>query len=303
MNAPLVSAGQMDRTKYLGGSDVAAILGISPWRTALDVYMDKIQPRVEETDPARVKVLTRGKRMEPYVIDLLQEETGLQVVRRGQRYIDRELPFIAAEIDAEAESGENIEIKTSSPFKAREWGEQQTDEIPVYYTAQAMHGMMITGASVCVFGVLIGADDFRVYRVERDSETIAAIREKEIAFWDRVQRLDAPEPSTVADVLTLYGVKDAGTAIEANDEIEADVFRLRNLKDDLKRLGTQADEAEERIKVFMADHAILTIKGTPVVTWKAQSSSRFDQCAFKTAHPDLYEAFKKTSESRVMRVK
>lgn len=303
MNAPLISAGQMDRQKYLGGSDVAAILGISPWRTALDVYMDKIQPRVEETDPARLKVLTRGKRMEPYVIDLLQEETGLQVVRRGQRYIDRELPFIAAEIDAEAESGENIEIKTSSPFKAREWGEQQTDEIPVYYTAQAMHGMMITDASVCVFGVLIGADDFRVYRVERDDETIAAIREREIAFWDRVQRMDAPEPSTIADVLTLYGVKDAGTAIEANDEIEAAVFRLRNLKDDLKKLGAQADEAEERIKVFMADHAILTIKGTPVLTWKAQSASRFDQSAFKVAHPDLYEAFKKTSDSRVFRVK
>ncbi|PVX77206.1 YqaJ viral recombinase family protein [Paraburkholderia unamae] len=301
MNAPQTLV--LDRTKYLGGSDVAAILGISPWRTQLDVFFDKIRPRVEETDPARVKVLTRGKRMEPYVIDLLQEETGLLVVRRGQRYVDSELPFIAAEIDAEAQSGENIEIKTSSPFKSKEWGEQQTDEIPIYYTAQAMHGMMVTNAPVCVFGVLIGADDFRVYRVERDNETIAAIREKEIAFWDRVQRNDAPEPTTVSDVLTLYGAKDAGTAIEANDAIEADVFRLRNLKEDLKKLGAQAEEAEERIKVFMADHAILTIKGAPVVTWKAQSASRFDQTAFKAAHPDLYEAFKKTSETRVMRVK
>lgn len=301
MNAPQTLV--LDRTKYLGGSDVAAILGISPWRTPLDVFFDKVRPRVEETDPARIKVLTRGKRMEPYVIDLLQEETGLNVVRRGQRYLDKELPFIAAEIDAEADSGENIEIKTSSPFKSKEWGEQQTDEIPVYYTAQAMHGMMVREAPVCVFGVLIGADDFRVYRVERDDETIAAIREKEIAFWDRVQRNDAPEPSTVADVLTLYGVKDAGTAIEASDEIEADYLRLKNLKEDLKQLGAQAEAAEERIKVFMADHAILTIKGTPVITWKAQSANRFDQTAFKAAHPDLYEAFKKVSESRVMRVK
>jgi putative phage-type endonuclease len=301
MNAPQTLV--LDRTKYLGGSDVAGILGISPWRTPLDVYFDKIQPRAEDNDPARIKVLTRGKRMEPYVIDLLQEDTGLNIVRRGQRYIDPELPFIAAEIDAEAESGENIEIKTSSPFKSREWGEQQTDEIPVYYTAQAMHGMMVRGASVCVFGVLIGADDFRIYRVERDDETIAAIREKEIAFWDRIQRQDPPEPSSVADVLTLYGVKDAGTAIEATDAIEADVFHLRNLKEDLKKLGSIADEIEERIKVFMTDHAILTIKGTPVLTWKTQSASRFDQTAFKAAHPDLYEAFKKTSETRVMRVK
>ena len=70
MNAP-IAVGQLDRSTYLGGSDVAAILGISPWRTPLDVYLDKIQPRKEETDPSRLKVLNRGKRMEPYVIDLL----------------------------------------------------------------------------------------------------------------------------------------------------------------------------------------------------------------------------------------
>ena len=301
MNAPQTLV--LDRTKYLGGSDVAAILGISPWRTQLDVYFDKIQPRVESNDPARMKVLTRGKRMEPYVIDLLQEDTGLNIVRRGQRYIDPELPFIAAEIDAEAESGENIEIKTSSPFKSREWGEQQTDEIPVYYTAQAMHGMMVHDAPLCIFGVLIGADDFRIYRVERDDETIAAIRAKEIAFWDRIQRQEPPEPSSVTDVLTLYGVKDSGTAIEANDAIETDYLRLKNLREDLKKLGAAAEEAEERIKVFMTDHAILTLKGAPVITWKTQSASRFDQAAFKAAQPDLYEAFKKTSESRVLRVK
>ena len=115
MNAP-VSVGAMDRQKYIGGSDIAGILGISPWKTPLDVYLDKVQPRVEITDPDKLRVLNRGKRMEPYVIDLLSEETGLEIVRRGERYLDRELSFIAAEIDAEAASGENIEIKTVDQF-------------------------------------------------------------------------------------------------------------------------------------------------------------------------------------------
>lgn len=303
MNAPLTNAGQMDRTKYLGGSDVAGILGISPWKTQLDVYLDKVQPRVREYDPDRERLFSRGKRMEPYVIDLLQEETGLQIVRRGQRYIDPELPFVAAEIDAEAETGENIEIKTSSPFKSREWGEEQTDEIPVYYTAQAMHGMMVTGAPVCVFGVLIGADDFRVYRIERDEETIAGIRAKEIEFWQRVMRKDAPEPTTVQDVFTLYGKNDSGAAIAANEAIEADVLSLKNYNEDLKRLSKLATACEDRIKLYMGDASTLTMHGSPVVTWKAQSAMRLDQKALAREQEQILEQYKRLSTSRVFRIK
>lgn len=303
MNAPLITGGQMDRAKYLGGSDVAGILGISPWRTPLDVYLDKVQPREREYDPSRERILTRGKRMEPYVIDLLQEETGLQVVRRGERYIDPALPFIAAEIDAEAATGENIEIKTSSPFKSKEWGEQQTDEIPVYYTAQAMHGMMVTGAPVCVFGVLIGADDFRIYRVERDEETIAGIRAKEVEFWERVQRRDAPEPTTVQDVFTLYGKTTSGAAIEASDVIAADVLALKNYREDLKRLGALADACEERIQLFMGDAAILTLHGAQVATWKSQSALRLDQKELAREQEQIFEQYKRLSTSRVFRIK
>jgi len=295
--------GQLDRSTYLGGSDVAPILGISPWRTPLDVYLDKIQPRKEETDPGRLKVLNRGKRMEPYVIDLLAEETGLEIIRRGERYLDPDLDFIAAEIDAEAATGENIEIKTVSPFKAREWGEEQSDEIPLHYAAQAMHGMMVTSREVCVFGVLIGGDDFRVYRIERDDVTIDAIRQKEIEFWSRIQARQAPEPSTVSDVFRLFGTKDSGLAVEASESLQADVIALKSLKDDAKRLGAQIDLREERIKLHMADASILTMQGQPVLTWKEQSSKRFDQSAFKADQPELYEKFIKTVTSRVFRLK
>ena len=302
MNAP-IAVGQLDRSTYLGGSDVAAILGISPWRTPLDVYLDKIQPRKEETDPGRLKVLNRGKRMEPYVIDLLAEETGLDIIRRGERYLDPDLDFIAAEIDAEAATGENIEIKTVSPFKAREWGEEQSDEIPLHYAAQAMHGMMVTSREVCVFGVLIGGDDFRVYRIERDDVTIDAIRQKEIEFWSRIQARQAPEPSTVSDVFRLFGTKDSGLAVEASESLQADVIALKSLNDDAKRLGAQIDLREERIKLHMADASILTMNGKPVLTWKEQASKRFDQSAFKADQPELYEKFIKTVTSRVFRLK
>ncbi|WP_137010115.1 YqaJ viral recombinase family protein [Aquitalea aquatilis] len=301
MNAP-INVGQLERTKYLGGSDVAGILGISPWRTPLDVYLDKVQPRAEPLDPMRQKVLTRGQRMEPYVIDLLAEETGLEIVRRGCRYLDPEYDFIAAEIDAEAASGENIEIKTVSPFKAKEWGEEQTDAIPVHYTAQAMHGLMVTGKQRTVFGVLIGGDDFRVYQVDRDEETIAAIREQELAFWDRITNLDPPPATAVSDILRLFE-RDAGTSIEADVKV-LDAFNLlRDLKGNVKRLESEIEVQEERIKLFMQDNTALTVMGRPVLTWKSQTTRRFDTKAFEVAHPALYEEFRKASVSRVLRIK
>ncbi|OIV47466.1 endonuclease [Sodalis sp. TME1] len=296
------NVGLLDRQKYLGGSDVAGILGISPWRTALDIYLDKVQPRKEEISPQKQKIFTRGQRMEPYIIDLLSEETGLKIAKRGHRYFDPELPYIAAEIDAEAESGENIEIKTVSPFKARDWGEQQTDSIPVYYTAQAMHGLMVTGKKVCVFGVLIGGDDFRVYRVERDDETIAAIRAKEMEFWERVVNLTPPPIINEHDVKRHFD-RDAGSSIEANGKMISLINELRMLKVRKDEAEKDIQIIEEQIKLIMQQHSIVTIDQRPIITWKTQSSIRFDISAFKNTHPAIFDKFKKTTQSRVFRLK
>ncbi|EGI1166063.1 YqaJ viral recombinase family protein [Escherichia coli] len=296
------NAGIMDRTKYIGGSDVAGILGISPWRTPLEVYLDKVQPRVKPVAPSKQKVFTRGQRMEPYVIDLLSEETGMEIVHRGNRYIHRDYDFIAAEIDAEAASGENIEIKTVSPFKAKEWGEIQTDAIPVHYTAQAMHGLMVTNKQVCVFGVLIGGDDFRIYRVERDEETIQAILEKEIAFWDRVKNLNPPEATSVSDVSLMFE-KDAGTSIEADGKALALFNDLRDMKSRRKSLEEEIAISEEKLKMYMQEHSVLTLDGKPLCTWKSQISNRFDQKLFQSVHPELFEKFKTTTTQRVFRMK
>lgn len=303
----LQNAGNMDRTKYLGGSDVAAILGISPWRTPLEVYLDKVQPRIKPIDPTKQKVFTRGQRMEPYVIDLLAEETGFEIVSRGNRYIHRDYGFIAAEIDFEyfdpgTGQVENGEIKTVSPFKAKEWGEVQTDAIPVHYTAQAMHGMMVTGKKVCTFGVLIGGDDFRIYRVERDEETIVAILQREVEFWDRVSQLNPPPATAVSDIMMMFE-KDAGTRIEADGKVIGLYNELREMKGKYKELEGEIAVTEERIKLYMQDHAILTLDQKEIASWKSQSSMRFNQEAFSASHPKLFNKFKQASISRVFRLK
>lgn len=293
--------GQADRTKYLGGSDVAAILGISPWRTPLDVYLDKVEGRQPE-DPSKAKIFRRGARMEPYILDLLTEENGIEIVARGQRYRDTTHDFIAAEIDAEAATGENIEAKSANQFAAKNWGAEWTDEIPVYYTAQAMHGMMVHPAPATIFPVLIGSDDFRVYRVERDDETIELIRAKEVEFWSRIERKDPPPPSQVSDILRMFE-RDSGTSIEATDDIVAAYNLLKGLKKEIKLLEADKEEQEERIKLFLAEHSTLKFGAKALCTWKSQDTKRFDLELFRSKHPAIAERFTKTTTSRVLRLK
>jgi putative phage-type endonuclease len=295
------NVGELDRQKYLGGSDAAAILGISPWRTQMDVYLDKIQPR-KEVDPAKQKIFARGQRLEPYVIDMMIEETGIEVVSRGNRYKDPEHAFMAAEIDAEAATGENIEIKTVSPFKAKEWGEEHTDAVPVHYTAQVMHGLMVTGKDTCLFGVLIGADDFRVYRVERDVEVINMMREKEIAFWNQVVNRQPPEPTTLEDLGRFYSQDDGG-AVQADGHILSTFQKLKMLRQQAKLLEDDIVEHEFAIKRYMGDAYVLYSGSTQLCSWKTQQTDRVSVPALREAHPDIARAFTKTTSSRVFRIR
>jgi putative phage-type endonuclease len=304
MNAQveLSQVGELDRSLYIGGSDAAAILGLSPWKTTLDVYLDKVVGKNEEVDASKAKIFARGKRMEPYIIDLFAEETGLVIARRGCRYQHPEYPFLCAEIDAEAESGENIEIKTVHPFASKDWGVMDTDEIPVYYAAQAMHGLMVTGKQVCIFGAMIGMDDFRTYRVDRDEDVIASLLQKEINFWNMVQNRTPPEPQTTSDAERLFK-KDNGSAVEADENAIEAILNLKELKAKKKELDAAIDGEEAKLKIAMKDASIITMSGNPLATWKCQVTNRFNQKEFQESHPALFEQFKRQSESRVLRLK
>lgn len=294
---------QPDRATYLGGSDVAAILGISPWRTPLDVYLDKVEGSKPITDPAKLKILERGKRLEPYVLDMLCMEKGIELVGRNNRYTDDVHHFLAAEIDAETSDGRNVEAKTTADFYSRAaWGDEHTDEIPVYYTAQCMHGMMIKPAPSTLLPVMLGIDDFRVYEVHRDDELIENIRAKEVEFWDRVQRRDPPPATKVSDIMRLFE-RDQGSAIEVGEEWVDLAKKLKFMKSKLKLMKSDADDLAAQLKLVFGGHQIITHKGRPLASWKSQGTSDFDIHAFRDKHPSIAAKFMKTGTSRVLRLK
>jgi len=271
---------QLDRTTYIGSSDAAAILGVSPWKSAFAVYQEKIGEFHEEVTPEKQKIFNRGKKFEPLILEMLLEELidrghDVEEITRNERLRDPELPFLASESDMVLRiDGEVIsaEAKSVNGFAAKLWGEPETDDFPIYYQCQTMHDLMVKGRNKCVVAALIGTDDLRIHWIERDEEIIQAIRGKEIEFWERIQRREAPEPTDPEDIKRLYQI-DCGTALEADEELLDLVARASSKKSDLKIAETGYEILCTMIKARMGEAAVLLHNGQKIATWKSNKES------------------------------
>lgn len=271
----------MNRQGYIGGSDAAAILGISPFKSPYQLYMEKVGEWQEEIDEKRERIFARGRRLEPIVVEMLVDELksdghDVEIIERNHRYTDPELNYLKSEIDVELViDGEEVngEIKTVTPFAAKEWGEQGTDEIPLHYTAQVLHGLMIKPRKRAIVAALIGADDLRVHFVDRDQDAIDMIRKKEIEFWNRIVNREPPDPVTATDIKYLYR-KDQGLVMDADDELASLCAELRGHKQTAKALEELIDELVTKIKLKMGDASVLMYQGKKIATWASNKDGQ-----------------------------
>lgn len=101
----------MDRTKGIGGSDIAALMGISPWNTAYGVYLDKIG----EGKPIQGKQLELGHKAESPILKLYEKQTESVVEDKNVEILHPDYPFLIGHLDAVTNKGKTlIEVKTTS---------------------------------------------------------------------------------------------------------------------------------------------------------------------------------------------
>lgn len=305
----------VDRTKFIGGSDIAAVLNISPWRTALQLWADKIQPRVEGGGK---KVKRRGQRWESVVAEMLVEELERQghkveIVSRNARYIDQDFPMFACEIDFEVRlDGEeeitNVELKTVHPFKLSEWGESGSDTAPVWYVAQAMWGLGITGRRRCIVAPLFGADEIRTYIVDRDEETIAGLKNQAAKFWgEHVLPKVAPPAKRPIDADVLFPEESEAKVLLADDGLTAKLLRLRAIEREIKAREAEAEMLEFEIKLVMGNAEEVTVETAgelkSAATWKQRNVTWLDQAALKEDQPALHKQYTVKQKKRVFSLK
>jgi len=282
------------RKTGLGGSDVAAVLGLSPWRTAVDVWLDKTG---RTQDGEMNEAMFWGTVLEDVVARHYAKTEIRKVQRIGEMMrhprnawmlanIDRAIvaPGSRARFDAGKLLGADgiLECKTASAYKAGEWGREGDDDaIPTHYAAQAMWYLAIAGLEWCDVAVLIGGQRYLVKRVERDDETIKGMIERAEEFWFKHVVGDVePEPTCADDALKLYP-RDSGIAIEANEKTVTLLARARELKDQIAALELELEGDRKKgvhgvldqIKAWMSDASAITLGNETIATWKASRNS------------------------------
>lgn len=280
-----------ERQSGLGGSDASAALGLSRWKTPLDLYYEK---RGESAPIAESEPMRWGNLLEPLVRQEYAERTG-RVVRLPTETLRHPThPFLLAHPDGVTDDRRLYEGKTARFGDG--WGEPGTDEIPQEYLIQVQHYLLVLDLPVADVAVLIGGSDFRLYEVPADAELHTMLLDAESEFWNRVVTGEPPPPKTIEDVKRRFRASRPGS-VEASAEILAAVERLRLSKAHVADLATQAEADHVLIQAAMGELESLTHDGRTLATWKsAKGANRFDTAAFKAAHAELYLKFLAQSE-------
>jgi putative phage-type endonuclease len=268
----------------IGGSDVAAILGLSPWKSAVDVYLDKTgqTPHSEENE-----AMYWGTRLEDVVADEYRIRTSRNVQRIKTMIahhdrtwqmanLDRVIvtPGSRARWDGSRVKGADgiLECKTTSAFNANDWAGE--GELPVYYTTQVMHYMDVTSLPFADVAVLIGGNHYERRTVEYDAEVAREIRERCAEFWFKhVIENIPPEPKNGAETALLYP-QDTGSSIEADAELLNLIIQAGDLRTAIKADETALDTLVDAIKVAIKDASTVTVQGKTLLTWKAAKPSQ-----------------------------
>lgn len=281
-----------ERRTGIGGSDVAAILGMSPWRSPLDVYLDKIGEASEQPDsPA----MLWGRALEPVIRQRFADVTGLSIaVASGIQRHPTE-PHMIASLDGLVLHDEApvavFEAKTART--AEGWGPDGTDEVPDYYAVQVQHYMAVTGLPRAFVAALIGGSDFRIYVIDRDDETIEALVDVERDFWHRhVLARVPPPPRSDAEAAARFARAQSAGEVEADADVREALERLRVARERLAEWGGVEADAKSAIQAFLGEREVLTIGGKPAATWKTlKPVARVDLDALRKAHPEIVARF------------
>lgn len=285
-----------EREKGIGGSDVAAVMGLSPWRSPYETWCEKTglaQPEDISDKPA----VYWGNKLESLVGDEYRKRHPDRTVRRVNAMCRSiEAPWAQASLDYEVRDPELgwgvLEIKTAGLRSTDHW----EHGAPVFYLTQIAHYLRVTGRPFADVAVLIGGQDFREYRYLREDLDVDLVAQAVDTFWN-VNVLTNKEPDAIGgDGPALFEAHPDGGELLELDETPAILSRYRLACVEFDQAKAEKEHWAAKLKQEIGDD-----KGwkTPAgkVVWQRGERSRFDGKRFKADHPELNEEYTTTSKA------
>jgi len=225
---PITEKQKEMRINHLGGSDMAAILGVDPYRNAYDVYLEKTEQLKEGkvSDAAEA-----GNYLEDGVLNFAEARLGKLVRNQYRSAKERGIDCpIGVNCDAiivepnngDAKKGEPVEAKTSQLYYYRggEWGKEGTDEVPDRTILQCHAQMLCTGTETCHVPALVGGKGLVMYHVNIDEELKELLIVNSNDFWNNHVLKNIPPEDLVPSLPVIKRIKrEPDTIIEIPQDI------------------------------------------------------------------------------------
>jgi predicted phage-related endonuclease len=287
-----------ERQAGIFATDAAPALGLSKYRSPVQVWMEKIGEPMPETEQSeRMKM---GHILQPVIGRLYEERNDTRLKDlTGVTLWSKAHPFMGSHFDFVTEDNRTlVECKNFHPARMKEFGDDGSDDIPMDCLVQVVHECVVFGVTRADLAVLFGGQTFRVYPITVSPDTVDMICAREEKFWRQVVERVAPEPIDPEETRRLFP-RDSGETKIAPAEIITIAQQLSQLKDNMKAADELKGQLEAKIQAAMGEASTLaTPAGTKLATWKlSKDGRRVDTDALKAA--GLYEQFsKETAGSR-----
>jgi putative phage-type endonuclease len=256
----------------IGASEIAAVLGESPFCSALELYATKTGRY--RRDFSDVEPVYWGNKLESPILEAYSERTGRHTRKAGKLLRSTEHPWALCTLDGEtwqtaANDAWPLEIKNVGTFKAGEW----VDGPPAHYFLQVQQQMLVTGSEQATIAALIGGQRMVWADVQRDETTIRRIVVQGRNFWERIQARDVPAPDgsegAKRALAALYPV-GSGTVIMSGAALDV-ADRLEALKAERKRIADEIEIIENTVRAALGDAETGALTDGRSFSWKLQS--------------------------------
>jgi putative phage-type endonuclease len=299
----LVETRELDRRQWLearkggiGSSDAAAAVGLSPYKSQLELWMEKTGRAVAKVEDANdpESPMYWGTLLEPNVATAYMHRTGRKVRKLNAVLQHLTFPFMLANIDREVVGSPDVQIlecKTAGEFGSRLW----RDGVPEYVQLQVQHQLAVTGKVAADVAVLLCGQQLEIHRIERDDEVIARLIVLEAQFWDHVEA-DTPPPadgSASADRALRQLYPSGGDTLDFSEDqrLSSAFAELVTLRRELEAMEGRAELLKQTLQQAMGDAARAVFASGEVTYRRARDGTRLDTQRLSADHGALIAAY------------
>lgn len=315
------------RKKGIGGSDAAAVYGVSPWKTGRDLFYEKIGKNPVREEDSNWVPLKYGQCLETLVAEIFTFKTGLQTFRDTNMYVHGLFPFMLADLDflirlPDGSTG-ILECKTTSVSSKDKWAD---GAVPFYYELQVRHYMAVMNIDVAYIACLYGNNDsnFVYQKIERDLEMEEDLICREKEFWEIYVLANTAPPYIEEAELVISSIRRYMSAADRNapeillnGKYAPSLAEYLRLSEEKSNLAQQIKELEKRQKALYAplleqlDSACKGICTSPSgdvyeVTYNPScriTIPKSNILRLQENYPEIYENYVTTTETRKINIK